>query len=74
MYSSLRAYLRVGDKLSMPFTRNIDTRQGGITSPILFSLFVQELSTFIQQTCPGIFISEDATSIPCLLYADDVVH
>ena len=74
MYSNLRAFLRLGDKISMPFTCNIGTRQGDITSPIIFSLFVQELSTFIKQTCPGIYISEDASSIPCLLYADDVAH
>ena len=76
MYSNLRANLRVSDKITAPFLCNIGTRQRDISSPIIFNLFIQELSTLIRENCPGIYIyiTDEISPIPCLLYADDVAH
>ena len=74
MYSNLKANLRISDKITSPFLCNIGTRQGDISSPLIFNLFIQELPTLIRENCPGIYITDEISPIPCLLYADDVAH
>ena len=74
VYSNLRANLRVSDKITARCLCNIGTRQGDLSSPIIFNLFIQELSTLIRENCPGICITDEISPIPCLLYADDVAH
>ena len=49
-------------------------RQGDVSSPIIFNLFIQELSTFLNENCPGIFITDAISPVRCILYADDVAH
>ena len=74
MYSNLKACLRVGNKITEAFTCNIVTRQGDITSPIIFNLFIQNLSTFLSENYPGVFISNVISPIQCILYADNIAH
>jgi len=58
-----------------PFACNIGTRQGDLSSPIIFNLFINELCTYIRSKCRnGIFITEDIPDIFCILFADDVAN
>ena len=49
------------------------TRQGCVSSPLLFSLFINDLSTLLCESCKtGIFITNHIPDILTLLYADDI--
>ena len=49
------------------------TRQGCISSPIIFSLFINDLVEYLQsETDSGIFISNDIEDLLALMFADDV--
>ena len=75
-YSPLRQNRRENsmslDKIAGPFRCNIGTRQGDLSSPIIFSLYINDLVSHLQQTCNGVFITNDIPDILCILFADDV--
>ena len=49
------------------------TRQGCVASPIIFSLFINDLITYERDNCGGeIFVSNEIDKIVTLLFADDV--
>ena len=55
------------------FDCNIGTRQGCKLSPILFSLFINDIVQELRNNCPhGIFVSQNIPEIFVLLYADDI--
>lgn len=57
------------------FACNVGTRQGDISSPIIFSLFINDLCTIIREQCgSGIFIDNTIPDILCLLFADDIAN
>ena len=57
------------------FDCNIGTRQWCKLSPILFSLFINDIVQELRNNCPnGIFISHDVPEICVLLYADDIAN
>ena len=64
----------VGNKITSPFPCNIGTRQCDVGSPIIFNLFIKELSNLLIDSCPGVFITTDIWAINCLLHTDDVAH
>lgn len=76
MYSNLRGAVKVGDgKLSQSFHCNVGTRQGDVTSTIIFNLYINELSSFLRSKGHrGIFITEQIADIICILFADDVAN
>ena len=74
MYSQLKSSLRVENKISIFFPCNVGTRPGDISSPFIFLLFIQELSTLLKEKCQGIFITDQISPVQCILYADDVAH
>ena len=45
MYSSIRSYVRLNDKVTQPFNCIVGTRQGHVSSTILFSLFINDKVT-----------------------------
>lgn len=74
MYSSLQSCVRTPHGLTEFFKCERGTRQGCMLSPFFFSLYVGELVTmFEEEECKGIFVSESAPNIACLLFADDLV-
>jgi len=76
MYSKLKSYVRTSPgAISSPFACNIGTRQGDLCSPIIFSLYINDLCSFIRQKCDtGIFVTNDIPDIFCILFADDIAN
>ena len=76
MYSKLRAHVKVeGNTITQQFNCNVGTRQGDLSSPIIFSLYINDLVQYIRDTCRnGIFITNNIPDIFCLMYADDVAN
>ena len=65
----------MNSKYTNPFKRNIGTRQGDITSTILFNLYINELCPFLRQRGHrGIFVNDRISDIICVLFADDVAN
>ena len=51
------------------------TRQGDVSSPLLFTLFINDLCTLLREKCPdGIFITGDVPDLFCLMFADDIAN
>ena len=60
--------------LSETFNIQIGVRQGCVLSPFLFSFFINELATQIEQNCTyGIQLHPDTFQLFLLLFADDIV-
>ena len=74
MYSVVKARVRVGGDLTEPFKCPRGLKQGEICSPILFSLFINELANeIIQKGKHGISLSPDLIQMLIMLFADDVI-
>ena len=86
MYDSAKSCVRQNQQLSNYFYSNIGVRQGENLSPILFSLFLNDLVEFISHGFDGLNDITDAIHLLCdnddievyfklylLLYADDTV-
>ena len=75
MYSKLHSCVQSSAHFTEFFPCNVGTRQGCILSPVLFSLFINELIVDIKANCHnGIFITQDISDIFALLYADDIAN
>ena len=73
MYAKLKSCVKVNDNLTSFFSCNTGTRQGCVGSPIIFSLFINDLVTFLHEKCDrGIFVSDDIEDLVALMFADDV--
>ena len=71
IYSSSNSQLRVNSHLTESFNVSSGVRQGDIMSPVLFSMFLNDLATGVKNLKCGVKISTGELSI--LLYADDIV-
>ena len=70
-YSSQLVYVQWGGFLSSLFSVSNGVKQGGILSPVLFNIYMDELSLRLQKSnvdcnCDGLFINN-------LVYVDDMV-
>ena len=75
MYQKLKSCVRNNQSFTEFFECNIGTRQGCKLSPILFSLFINDIVQELRNNCPhGIFISQNIPEIFVLLYADDIAN
>ena len=72
MYANVSCCLRINGKLSGWFPVDIGLKQGCILSPLLFSLYINDLVKEIKDLDIGVPIS-GTEKISILLYADDVV-
>ena len=70
-YTEQQLYVRWNHTLSEPFTVSNGVRQGGILSPHLFNVYIDELSYTLNATPAGCKLN--ALRVNHLLYADDVV-
>lgn len=73
MYSVVKARVKVNGTLTDTFMCPRGLKQGDICSPVLFSLFINELAEeVIQRGKHGIPLSPDLIQIMILLFADDI--
>ena len=76
MYSNLQSCVRISShSVTQSFKCNIGTRQGDVSSTIMFNLFINELPLFLRrQGHRGIFVTHQIQDIICILFADDVAN
>ena len=73
MHSQLKSCVKVKNGLTQFFNCYIGTRQGCVSSPIIFSLFINDFVSYLKSECDrGIFVSEQIEDIFALMFADDV--
>ena len=74
MYNVVKARVRTGGDIAEAFMCPRGLKQCDICSPILFSLFINELVNEIMQNGKhGITLSPELIQILIMLFADDVV-
>ena len=82
MYKGIKSKVQIGQHVSNFFLCNVGVRQGENLSPFLFSLFINDLESFLQSNeivgfnCPNQNTQDDFFSMLklCILfYADDTV-
>ena len=73
-YSKLQSCVKIDDKLTEYFECTIGTRQGCVASPIIFSLFINDLLVnCLRENCGNvIFVSREADNLLTLLFTDGV--
>ena len=73
MYSQLTSCVKINDSVAKFFESSIGTRQGCVSLPIVFSLFINDLVAYMKsETDHGIFVSNDIQDLLALMFADDV--
>ena len=74
MYSEVKAKVRAGANLTDVINCTEGVKQGDVCSPLLFSLFINELALeIIEKGRHGIKLSPDILELFILLFADDIV-
>ena len=74
MYNCVKARVRSGDALTDYIKCTSGVKQGDICSPVLFSLFINELTLeVVRSGRHGATFMNDSLEIFILLLADDVV-
>lgn len=74
MYTVVKARVRAGADLTEEFLCPQGVKQGEVCSPVLFSLFINELTKdIIQNGKHGIQLAPEMIELFILLFADDVV-
>ena len=74
MYNNVKARVRVGNKFTGYIICTQGVKQGDACSPVLFSLFINELALeIIENGRHGAILSPDITELFILLLADDIV-
>ena len=73
MYTQSKAKLsvKIGNELSEPFKSKVGLYQGEILSPLLFNLYINDLTQIIYNKNEPAEL--DNCPINCLMYADDIV-
>ena len=71
IYSDLKCKVKVGDTCSDSFPVDVGLRQGCVLSPILFSVYVNDLMEELRRENVGIKVN--GIRIPGLMFADDIV-
>ena len=73
IYSNVKAKVKTETALTDPFVCPVGLRQGCSLSPILFSLFINELNTLLcNSDIRGIQMFPNVTEIFLLMFADDI--
>ncbi len=73
MYSQMKACVKVKNGLTDFFYCKIGTKQGCLSSPIIFAMFMNDLVNFLRsKEGDGVYISPEIDRLFVLMYADDV--
>ena len=71
LYKNVKCTVRVNSQQAEWFDVNCELKQGCILLPMLFSLFINDLTRDMNDVGSGISVGDTPLSI--LLYADDIV-
>ena len=71
LYENVKCCVRINGSLTDWFPVDIGVKQGCILSPILFAMYINDLTLAIKALDKGVSIDQEKISI--LLYADDIV-
>ena len=71
LYDNHEVYVRVSDGLLQPILTTIGLKQGCGLSPLLFNLFIDDITKIFDQTCDP--VSLGGQDLSCMLWADDLV-
>lgn len=70
MYNQFKSCVKVNNCLTQFFECCIGTRQGCVSSPIIFSLFINDLVSYLRSECEsGVFISNEIEDAIALMFA-----
>ena len=69
-YSNLTSVVRWNSSLSYSFSVKSGVRQGGVLSPHLFAIYVDDLILSLRQLKVGCHIAD--LFVACIVYADDI--
>ena len=58
MHSSSMVSIKIGDKLTEPFTSSLGGRQGDLLSPNIFKLFLNDLSDIIENSNDSVYLQD----------------
>ena len=58
MYSSSMVSIKIGDKLTEPFTSSLGFRQEHLLSPNIFKLFLNDLSDIIENSNDSVYLQD----------------
>ena len=72
IYSDVKSCVKIFNSLSDFFKSDVGLLQGEVLSPFLFSLFVNDLETYLEQN-PNASLTLDQLSMYLLMFADDTV-
>ena len=73
MYQSVKACVRTNEGLTSFFNCPLGLKQGCLASPILFSIFINELATELENSnLRGVQLFPDLAEILLLMFADDL--
>ena len=63
--------MKVNDKITNTFKSLVGVRQGGVVSPNLFKIFINDLPNYLSFSQGPMFLNNKR--LECLIYADDVI-
>ena len=73
LYSKLKSCVKTDDNLTDFFDCTIGTRQGCVGSPKIFTLFINDLVSYLESKLNrGIFVTTEIPDLLALMFADDV--
>ena len=73
MYNSVKACVRTNEGLTAFFNCPVGLKQGCLASPILFSIFINELATEVENSnLRGVQLFPDLAEILLLMFGDDL--
>ena len=71
-YTNDKSFLKIGNNISKPFPTNQGARQGCVLSPLLFNLYMVDLTKELNERTDVVKISDDVDA-SCIIWADDVL-